>query len=89
MRTYRLSMVILVAFLMITSIALVYVKHKSRALFSELEILKNKQHKLDESWGRLMLEQSVLLSHGMVEKVARQKLRMQRPESKQLIVIER
>jgi len=85
----RLSLVILVAFLMITSMALIYVKHKSRTLFSELQVLQTQQHKLDESWGRLMLEQSVLLSHGMVEKVARQKLHMQRPASTQLIVIER
>ena len=87
MNTYRLSMVVLVVFLLITSIALVYVKHKSRTLFTELETLKSQQHRLDESWGRLMLEQSVLLSHGMVEKVARRKLRMQIPESKQVIVI--
>ncbi len=89
MKKYRLSLVVLIALLMMTSIALIYVKHQSRNLFSELEILKNKQHKLDESWGRLMLEQSVLLSHDMVERVARQTLRMQQPVDKQLIVIKR
>jgi len=87
MNTYRLSMVVLVVFLMITSMALVFVKHKSRTLFTELETLKSRQHKLDENWGRLMLEQSVLLSHDMVEKVARQKLRMQSPEDTQVIEI--
>jgi len=87
MNTYRLSMVVIIVFLMITSLALVFVKHKSRTLFTELETLKTAQHKLDENWGRLMLEQSVLLSHGMVEKVARQKLGMQQPEDRQVIEI--
>ncbi|VAW72348.1 hypothetical protein MNBD_GAMMA12-1738 [hydrothermal vent metagenome] len=89
MKRYHLTLVVVIAFLMMTSMGLIYVKHQSRNFFSELEILKNKQHKLDESWGRLMLEQSVLLSHDMVERVARQTLRMQQPVDKQLIVIKR
>jgi len=87
MSFYRLSLVVLIFFLMLTALALVYVKHKSRSLFSELETLQATQHRLDENWGRLMLEQSVLLSHDMIEKVASRKLGMRRPGPERTMII--
>ncbi len=88
MSGYRITLAILYVLVLLTAIALVYVKHKSRDLFVGLQQAEKLQRTLEKKGVELMLEQSALLSHGKVERVARKKLKMRLPENKQILIIE-
>lgn len=81
MRSYPVTVGFLFVFILISALSLVYIKHKSRILYAQLQTLKKKQNHLNDQWGRLLLEQSAALSHGKVEKVARNKLGMKQPKN--------
>ena len=87
MKAYSLTVLVLFMFIVLTSLALVVVKHKSRTLFINLQNLNKQEVFLDEQWGRLLLQQSTQLAHDRVEHVARNKLQMKLPESKQIVVV--
>ncbi len=88
MSGYRITLAILYVMVLVTAIALVYVKHKSRDLFVGLQKAEKLQRALEKEGVELMLEQSALLSHGKVERVARKKLKMYLPENKRILIIE-
>ena len=50
--------------------AAVYLKHRSREMFVELERLDTRRDNLDIEWGQLQLEQSAWSTHAFVERVA-------------------
>lgn len=85
MKAYSITVSVLFLFILMSAFSLVYIKHKSRTLYTQLQSLKKEQYSLDDQWGRLLLEQSAALSHGKVEKVARNKLGMKQP--KKIVVI--
>ncbi len=71
-----------------TGIGIVYTKHSTRKSFIELQ---NKQSVFDElqvEWGRLQLEQSAWATHGRIEKLAREKLKMDLVNEKRLVFLE-
>jgi cell division protein FtsL len=57
----------------------IYAKHRSRALFVELQALNRERDNLETEWGQLQLEQSAWSTHGFVERVASAKLAMDIP----------
>ena len=57
----------------------VYMKHRSRDLFVELEKLNQRRDALEVEWGQLQLEQSTWAMHARVEKVASRSLMMRVP----------
>jgi cell division protein FtsL len=57
----------------------VYLKHRSRELFVELERLHQRRDNLEVQWGQLQLEQSAWSTHAFVERVASQRLHMATP----------
>ena len=65
----------------------VYVKHRSRELFVELERLNQRRDNLEIEWGQLQLEQSAWSTHAFVERVASQRLRMATPRPAEIQVI--
>ncbi len=73
----------------ISAIALVYTKHESRKLFVELERLSDERDELNIEWGQLQIEQSTWATHARIEKVATGKLKLSRPETEEIYVIER
>ena len=73
---------------MVSAIALVYTKHESRKLFIELESLTRERDELDIEWGQLQIEQSTWATHARIEKVATDDLKLSRPESSEIYVIE-
>ncbi len=73
----------------VSAIALVYTKHESRELFIELETLSNERDELNIEWGQLQIEQSTWATHGRIEQVATEELRLERPATEQIYVIER
>jgi cell division protein FtsL len=69
------------------SAAAVYLKHRSREMFVELERLDTRRDNLDIEWGQLQLEQSAWSTHAFVERVASAKLHMAMPPPKEIEII--
>jgi cell division protein FtsL len=65
----------------------VYVKHRSREMFMELERLETRRDNLEIEWGQLQLEQSAWSTHAFVERVASAKLHMAMPPPKEIEII--
>ena len=75
-----LSRLVLIAVLFLanvfTGVGIVYSKHSVRKAFIELQDLNNSFDELQVEWGRLQLEQSAWATHGRIEKLAREELKM-------------
>ena len=67
--------------------AAVYIKHRSREMFVELERLDTRRDNLEIEWGQLQLEQSAWSTHAFVERVASAKLHMGMPPPKDIEII--
>jgi cell division protein FtsL len=67
--------------------AAVYIKHRSRQMFVELERLDTRRDNLQIEWGQLQLEQSAWSTHAFVERVASAKLHMAMPPPKEIEII--
>ncbi len=65
----------------------IFVKHRSRELFVELERLNTRRDGLEVQWGQLQLEQSAWSTHAYVERVASQRLRMGTPRPQDIQVV--
>ena len=70
------------------ALELVVTRHDARRLFAELEELRSEQTRLDERWGRLLLERATWSTHGRVERIARNELDMIAPDVATVVVIE-
>ncbi len=83
-----MKLVVVLAFVVLaSSLGVVYVKHQSRKLFVELDILKKERDEINVEWGRLQLEQSTLATHSRVERTAKKHLNMVTPEYKQVLIV--
>ena len=67
--------------------AAVYLKHRSREMFVQLERLDTRRDNLDIEWGQLQLEQSAWSTHAFVERVASTKLKMATPPPKDIELV--
>lgn len=65
----------------------VYIKHRSREMFVELERLDTRRDNLEIEWGQLQLEQSAWSTHAFVERVASAKLHMAMPPPKEIEIV--
>ncbi len=65
----------------------IYIKHRSRQMFVELERLETRRDNLEIEWGQLQLEQSAWSTHAFVERVASAKLHMAMPPPKEIEII--
>jgi len=81
------SVIIMTVIVIISSMAVVYSKYMWRTEFSELQLLENKRDKLDEEWGKLLLEESTWASPARVEQQARLRLNMIVPTADMKVII--
>lgn len=65
----------------------IFVKHRARELFVELERVNRERDRLEIEWGQLQLEQSAWSTHAFVENVAATNLGMRTPPPKQIEVV--
>ncbi|MEY4357933.1 MAG: hypothetical protein RL469_1259 [Pseudomonadota bacterium] len=65
----------------------IYVKHRSRELFVELEKKNAERDRLEIEWGQLQLEQSAWWTHAFVENLAATNLHMHIPPPAQIEVV--
>ena len=70
-----------------SALGVVYVKHQSRKLFVELEGLQAARDQMNVEWGQLQLEQSTLVTHGNIERIARTRLGMELPENNKVVIV--
>lgn len=62
-------------------------KHNTRALFQEIEQLRDERDALNVEWSRLRLEQGALSTHSRVEAIARDELGLIRPDASEIVLI--
>ena len=77
----------LAALVFCSAMGVVYAKHVSRSLFVESRGLQAESDELNIDWGRLQLEQSTWATHGRVEQLASEKLRMYVPDFDRRVMV--
>ena len=85
---WRIAVAVLWVAVLGSSLGVIYAKHEARNRFNELQQLTKARDDLDIEWAQLQLEQSTWATHGRVERVARDELRMVIPQAGDLRVIE-
>lgn len=79
--------IVLVLLSITCALGVVTSQHMARKLFMALEKEKEIERKLDVEWGRLQLEQSTLVMHGRIERIASEQLNMQVPSSTSIQIV--
>lgn len=82
-----LPVLVLLAAIVASAIALVHTKHQSRKLFIELQSLQTARDDLDIEWGQLQLEQSTLATESVIDQAARSRLDMAIPAPEAVIYV--
>jgi cell division protein FtsL len=85
---WRLAVAVLWVAVLGSALGVVYAKHEARNRFNELQKLTRERDDLDIEWGQLQLEQSTWATHGRVERVAREELRMVIPQANELRIVQ-
>lgn len=73
----------------ISAMAVIYSKYRTRMLFNEIQYMERVLDDYEVEWGKLQLEQNTLAEHGRVEKYAKEKLGMIVPKETYSISIAR
>lgn len=81
------SLLTLIILVMISSVAVFYIKHIGRTEFIKLQELEHSRDQFDEEWGRLLLEQSTWARPGRVEQQARERLGMTVPTAEMTVMV--
>lgn len=71
-----------------TALGIIVLKDVNRRLYNQYQSLKISHEKQYETWGALSLEQSTLSTPSRVEKIASDRLNMQRVNPKNMGVVE-
>lgn len=79
--------VLVLALVVASALGVIYSSYYSRQLFSELQQSKRQAVRLEENWGRLLLEQSTWASHSRIERLAKSELNMVVPAPESTVVI--
>lgn len=87
MNRWKLMFVALLALVVSSSLAVVHARHQSRLLFVELGEQKQSRDGLNVEFGQLQLERSAWATHGRIERVAREQLKMSIPSQQSVVLI--
>ena len=74
---------------LLAAVATVHARHEARTLFVELQQQQLERDELDTEWGQLRLEQSAYATHGLIEKIAHEKMDMSVPEPGDINILRR
>ncbi len=77
--------ILLLTMVLGSALTVIYVKHQSRLLFSDLRSIQKQQDQQVIQWGRLQLQNTTLATHSNVESRARKDLEMRLPENVELV----
>jgi cell division protein FtsL len=81
-----IAFALLMTSLLASAIGVVAMRHESRHLFRALQTAEVERDQASVEWSRLQLEQAWLAEAGRIEREAREKLNMRRPERVGLLV---
>lgn len=70
-----------------SALGVVYSSYEGRQLFSDMQQKNRESMRLEEEWGRLLLEQSTWASHARIERLAKTELNMVVPDPERIIVV--
>lgn len=70
-----------------SAVEVVLNRHESRTLFVELQTLRDDKQQLNQEWGQLLLEQATWATPVRIEDVARESLKMVRPDPSQVVEV--
>jgi cell division protein FtsL len=85
--TLRLVIALLVVANVVSGVAVVFARHEHRQLFIELTKLERARDELNIDFGRLQLEQATWAESNRIDQVARTRLGMQFPETRDIVVV--
>lgn len=84
----KLSVVVIVSLVLLSAFAIVYVKDLNRRLFIQYQQQQATNNQLNVEHGKLMLEQSTWSSQERMQRLAQNKLAMQVPAAKDIVLIQ-
>lgn len=87
MKASGLLLPLLVLAVIVSALGVVYAKHQSRKLFVALQGLEAERDEMNIEWGQLQLEQSTWATHGRVEELAREQLKMTTPAPDTVVIV--
>lgn len=87
MKAPGLLLPLLVLAVIASALGDVYSKHQSRKLFVALQDLEADRDEMNIEWGQLQLEQSTWATHGRVEELAREQLKMTLPAQDDVVIV--
>jgi cell division protein FtsL len=70
------GLIILLAMLMISALAVIYSKNVSRSIFIEIERHERALDQYEVEWGQMQLELSTLAEQNRVERIAKERLKL-------------
>lgn len=79
--------VLLVASIVISAFALIYVKDLNRRLFIQSQTLQQDHQRMVNQWGKLLLEQSTWSAQSRVQNISEQSLGMVTPLAKDVVML--
>jgi cell division protein FtsL len=80
-------LVSLLMVMVISALAVVYTKYRSRMLFAEIQRLEQELDLYELEWGQLQLEQNTWAEHSRIERLARTRLGMTLPDRHSIIYL--
>ena len=85
--TLRIVLALVVIADVLSAIGIVFARHEHRQLFIELTRLEKARDDLNIEFGRLQLEQATWAESNRIDQVARTRLGMVFPETRDIVVV--
>lgn len=83
-----LQIFVLIFAVLLSAFSVVYVKDLHRRMFIAYQDLQQQQTQLYVDWGKLLLEQSTWSTQARVQKIAQQRLGMEAPQTKDIVLVD-
>jgi len=84
---WKVTTAILSLAVLVSALAVVYVKHESRQLFIQLQGLNSQRDELEVDWWRLQLEEGYWSTHARIDQKARESLGMRIPQPADVTIV--
>jgi len=82
-----LQILILLGLVLASGVSVVYLTHRDRVLFNDLQVLREQANEIDVQWGQWLIEASTLGLGGRVEQIATERLGMKIPEIEDIVMV--
>jgi len=73
--------------ILVSGIAVVFLRHNHRLMFVELQGLQAERDRLNTQWGKLLLQEATSGQHPRIESSARRELNMTMPAPDAIVVL--